>query len=56
MINSAGPQVWLHYQDEELGSTAERLGMQLRQDVNVAEMGNFRWLTVVAPANRPKSC
>ena len=32
-----------------LGKTAEKLGMELREDVTVPEMGNFRWLTVGVP-------
>ncbi|MEP6811842.1 MAG: VOC family protein [Actinomycetota bacterium] len=41
--------VWVHDQDEALASYAEKLGMELRDDVTVPEMGNFRWLTVGVP-------
>ena len=44
--------VWVHDQDEALAFYTEKLGMELRDDVTVAEMGNFRWLTV-GPAGQP---
>jgi len=42
-------QVWVHDQDEALAFYTEKLGMELRGDVTVPEMGNFRWLTVGVP-------
>jgi catechol 2,3-dioxygenase-like lactoylglutathione lyase family enzyme len=39
-------QVWVHDQDEALAFYTKKLGMELRDDVTVAELGNFRWLTV----------
>jgi catechol 2,3-dioxygenase-like lactoylglutathione lyase family enzyme len=42
-------QVWVHDQDEALAFYTDKLGMELRQDVTVPEMGNFRWLTVGIP-------
>ena len=42
-------QVWVHDQDEALAFYTEKLGMELREDVTVAEMGNFRWLSVGIP-------
>jgi catechol 2,3-dioxygenase-like lactoylglutathione lyase family enzyme len=41
--------VWVHDQDEALAFYTDKLGMELRDDVTVAEMGNFRWLTVGLP-------
>jgi catechol 2,3-dioxygenase-like lactoylglutathione lyase family enzyme len=41
--------VWVHDQDEALAFYTEKLGMELRDDVTVPEMGNFRWLTVGVP-------
>lgn len=41
--------VWVHDQDEALTFYTEKLGMELRDDVTVPEMGNFRWLTVGIP-------
>jgi catechol 2,3-dioxygenase-like lactoylglutathione lyase family enzyme len=42
-------QVWVHDQDDALAFYTEKLGMELREDVTVPEMGNFRWLTVGVP-------
>jgi catechol 2,3-dioxygenase-like lactoylglutathione lyase family enzyme len=41
--------VWVHDQDEALAFYTEKLGMELREDVTVPEMGNFRWLSVGVP-------
>ena len=42
-------QVWVHDQDEALAFYTEKLGLELRDDVTVPELGNFRWLTVGHP-------
>jgi catechol 2,3-dioxygenase-like lactoylglutathione lyase family enzyme len=42
-------QVWVTDQDEALAFYTEKLGLELREDVTVAEMGNFRWLSVGVP-------
>jgi catechol 2,3-dioxygenase-like lactoylglutathione lyase family enzyme len=42
-------QLWVHDQDEALAFYTRTLGMEVRQDVTVPEMGNFRWLTVAPP-------
>jgi catechol 2,3-dioxygenase-like lactoylglutathione lyase family enzyme len=42
-------QVWVHDQDEALAFYTETLGMELREDVTVPELGNFRWLSVGIP-------
>jgi catechol 2,3-dioxygenase-like lactoylglutathione lyase family enzyme len=42
-------QVWVNDQDEALAFYTEKLGMELREDVTVPELGNFRWLTVGVP-------
>jgi catechol 2,3-dioxygenase-like lactoylglutathione lyase family enzyme len=42
-------QVWVHDQDEALAFYTEKLGLELRDDVTVPELGNFRWLTVGVP-------
>jgi catechol 2,3-dioxygenase-like lactoylglutathione lyase family enzyme len=46
----ANAQVWVNDQDEALAFYTEKLGMELREDVTVPEMGNFRWLSVGLPA------
>ena len=52
MIRIANAQLWVHDQDEALEFYTEKLGMELRSDVTVPEMGNFRWLTV-GPVGQP---
>jgi catechol 2,3-dioxygenase-like lactoylglutathione lyase family enzyme len=42
-------QVWVHDQDEALDFYTNKLGMELREDVTVPELGNFRWLSVGVP-------
>ncbi len=49
MIKLSGAQVWVHDQNEALAFYTQKLGMELRQDVTVPEMGDFRWLTVGLP-------
>jgi predicted enzyme related to lactoylglutathione lyase len=41
--------VWVHDQDEALAFYTEKLGLELRNDVTLPEMGNFRWLAVGPP-------
>jgi catechol 2,3-dioxygenase-like lactoylglutathione lyase family enzyme len=41
--------VWVHDQDDALAFYTEKLGMELRDDVTVPELGNFRWVTVGVP-------
>ena len=52
MIRIANAQLWVHDQDEALAFYTGKLGMEVRSDVTIAEMGNFRWLTV-GPAGQP---
>jgi catechol 2,3-dioxygenase-like lactoylglutathione lyase family enzyme len=52
MIKLSTTQLWVHDQDEALAFYTEKLGMEVRADVTVPEMGNFRWLTV-GPAGQP---
>jgi uncharacterized glyoxalase superfamily protein PhnB len=42
----ANAQVWVHDQEEALAFYTEKLGMVVRADVTLPEMGDFRWLTV----------
>ena len=46
-INSA--QLWVHDQDAALAFYTQKLGMEIRSDVTLAELGNFRWLQVGPP-------
>jgi uncharacterized glyoxalase superfamily protein PhnB len=52
MIRIATAQVWVHDQDEALEFYTKKLGFEVRQDVTLPEMGDFRWLTV-GPAGQP---
>ena len=52
MIKLANAQLWVHDQDEALAFYTEKLGMEVRSDVTLPEMGDFRWLTV-GPAGQP---
>ncbi len=52
MITIAHVQLWVHDQDEALAFYTQKLGMEVRADVTLAEMGDFRWLAV-GPAGNP---
>jgi len=49
MITLSTAQLWVHDQDEALDFYTKKLGMEVRSDVTLAELGNFRWLTVGPP-------
>jgi catechol 2,3-dioxygenase-like lactoylglutathione lyase family enzyme len=51
MLKIATTQVWVNDQDEALAFYTDTLGMEVRADVTMAEMGDFRWLTV-SPAGQ----
>ena len=51
MFKLARTQLWVHDQDAALAFYTEKLGMEVRNDVTLPEMG-FRWLTV-GPAGQP---
>src|SRR5829696_6865758 len=46
MIKIANTQLWVHDQDEALAFYTDKLGWEVRSDVTLPEMGDFRWLTV----------
>ena len=53
MLNQlTNTQVWVHDQDEALAFYTEKLGLELREDVTVPELGNFRWLSVGVPGQQ----
>jgi predicted enzyme related to lactoylglutathione lyase len=52
MIKLATAQLWVHDQDEALAFYTKKLGWEVRSDVTLPEMGDFRWLTV-GPAAQP---
>ncbi len=49
MIKIDSAQLWVHDQDEALAFWTEQVGMEVRSDVTVPELGNFRWLSVGPP-------
>jgi catechol 2,3-dioxygenase-like lactoylglutathione lyase family enzyme len=52
MIKLSNTQLWVHDQDEALAFYTEKLGFEVRADVTLPELGDFRWLTV-GPPNQP---
>ena len=52
MIKISTVQLWVHDQDAALEFYTRRLGMEVRADVTMAEMGGFRWLAV-GPVGQP---
>jgi catechol 2,3-dioxygenase-like lactoylglutathione lyase family enzyme len=48
-------QIWVDDQDEALAFFTEKLGLELREDVTVPELGNFRWLSVGVPGQEDVS-
>jgi len=55
MIKIANAQLWVHDQDEALAFWTEKVGMEVRADVTLEEMGDFRWLTVGPPGQEDVS-
>ncbi len=46
MFTIGSAQLWVHDQQAALDFYTRKLGMEVRSDVTLPEMGNFRWLTV----------
>ena len=46
MIRIANAQLWVHDQEEALAFWTQKVGMEVRADVTLPELGDFRWLTV----------
>ena len=42
-------QIWVLDQDQALDWYTNKLGFEVREDVTVPELGNFRWLSVGPP-------
>jgi catechol 2,3-dioxygenase-like lactoylglutathione lyase family enzyme len=51
----AHAQLWVHDQDEALAFWTDKVGMEVRRDVTLPEMGDFRWLTVGPPGQEEVS-
>jgi uncharacterized glyoxalase superfamily protein PhnB len=45
-IRIANAQLWVHDQNEALEFYTKKLGFEVRSDVTIPELGEFRWLTV----------
>jgi catechol 2,3-dioxygenase-like lactoylglutathione lyase family enzyme len=52
MIKIATTQLWVNDQEESLAFYTDKVGMEVRMDVTLPELGNFRWLTV-GPDSQP---
>jgi predicted enzyme related to lactoylglutathione lyase len=50
MITVGNAQLWVHDQDAALDFYTRQVGLEVRLDVTMAELGDFRWLTVGSPA------
>src|SRR5919112_456342 len=55
MMKISTAQLWVHDQDEALAFYTEKLGMEVRADATLPEMGDFRWLTVGPPGQEEVS-
>jgi catechol 2,3-dioxygenase-like lactoylglutathione lyase family enzyme len=50
MIRISTTQLWVHDQEEALAFWTEKVGFEVRADVTLPELGDFRWITVGPPA------
>lgn len=39
-------QVWVRDQDEAVSFWTGQVGFEIKEDITIAELGNFRWVTV----------
>jgi predicted enzyme related to lactoylglutathione lyase len=46
MMRISTAQLWVHDQNEALAFYTEKMGWEVRSDVTLPELGDFRWLTV----------
>jgi catechol 2,3-dioxygenase-like lactoylglutathione lyase family enzyme len=51
----ANAHLWVHDQDQALAFYTEKLGMEVRSDVTLPELGDFRWLAVSPPGQQDVS-
>jgi catechol 2,3-dioxygenase-like lactoylglutathione lyase family enzyme len=52
MISIANAQLWVDDQEKALEFWTKKVGMEVRMDVTLPELGDFRWLSV-GPASQP---
>ena len=55
MFKISTTQVWVNDQDEALAFYTKKLGMEVRSDITLPELGDFRWLTVAPPGQNEVS-
>lgn len=55
MIRIGSTQLWVRDQDEALDFWTNKVGFEVKVDVTMAEMGDFRWLTVGPPGDEGTS-
>lgn len=55
MIRITNAQLWVHDQEEALAFYTEKVGMEVRADVTLPELDDFRWLTVGPPGQEDVS-
>ena len=55
MITIGNVQLWVHDQDEALAFYTQKVGLEVRSDVTLPEMGDFRWLAVGPPGQEDVS-
>jgi len=51
----ANAHLWVHDQEQALAFYTEKLGMEVRSDVTLPELGDFRWLSVSPPGQEDVS-
>jgi catechol 2,3-dioxygenase-like lactoylglutathione lyase family enzyme len=49
MIKVSSAQLWVHDQEEALKFWNEKVGFEVRADITMPELGDFRWLAVGPP-------
>jgi uncharacterized glyoxalase superfamily protein PhnB len=49
MIRMASAQLWVHDQEEALEFWTKKVGFEVRSDITLPELGDFRWLAIGAP-------
>jgi predicted enzyme related to lactoylglutathione lyase len=52
MIKLTNAQLWVRDQDEALAFYTRKVGWEVRSDLTMPELGDFRWLAV-GPAGQP---
>jgi uncharacterized glyoxalase superfamily protein PhnB len=52
MIKIANALLWVNDQEEALAFYTQKVGFEVRADITLPELGDFRWLTV-GPAAQP---